>query len=471
MFVLLVALFGAAVPVGSARAQETPKPIEGGAPPAERPPAAAPAPIDGASPRRPAKVPGEDIKVTILTFGPGTHPFFKFGHNAIWISDPSRKEPRTNLVYNWGMFSFADPALLPKFVLGRFMYWMEPQSYRGTVMGYKREGRSIDAQELDLDPATKLELVRRLEENATDEFKYYKYDYYRDNCSTRVRDMINVISYGAVKAASEAPARLNYREQTSRLTADLAWEYVALNLVMGDLIDQPRTKWEESFIPMEFQKVLRDVKIVGADGAERPIVKSEYRILEPTLTPPREDPPTTWPYALLAGLVLGGGLFGLGHFSRRAPARIALGVLTSFFGLLFGFFGWFFLAAWSFTDHEVGYRNENVLLCVPWAIVLTGTGIRVAFGRTRSALFGETLTRYALTSAIVATVAKVLPWFDQDNTMFLVFFVPFWAGMFYAMKHAAKHLGERVLAAVPAVAKKPATAAPVAPAAEEDDVV
>lgn len=393
--------------------------------------------------------------MTILTFGPGTHPFFKFGHNAIWISDPSRKEPRTNLVYNWGMFSFGDPALLPKFVLGRFMYWMEPQTYRGTIAGYKREGRSIDAQELDLDPVTKLELVRLLEENAKDENKYYKYDYYRDNCSTRVRDMINRISGDRVKAASLAPARLNFREQTSRLTADLAWEYVALNLVMGDLIDQPRTKWEESFIPMELQQVLREVKIVGADGVERPIVKSEYRILEPALTPPREDPPMTWPYMLLAGLVSGGGLFGLGHLSRRAPARIALGVLTSFFGLFFGFFGWFFLAAWAFTDHEVGYRNENVLLCVPWAIVLVGSGARLAFGRTKSALFAETLTRYALTSAIVATVAKVLPWFDQDNTMFLVFFVPFWAGMFFAMKQAAKHLGERALEAVPAVAKKP----------------
>jgi hypothetical protein len=438
--------------VGPGFAQETPKPIEGGAPPVEPPPPA-PAPSDGSSTRKPSKVPGEDIKVTILTFGPGTHPFFKFGHNAIWISDPSRKEPRTNLVYNWGMFSFGDPALLPKFVLGRFMYWMEPQSYRGTLLGYKREGRSIDAQELDLDAATKLELVRLLEENAKDENKYYKYDYYRDNCSTRVRDMVDRISGGGVKAVTGGPARLNFREQTSRLTADLPWEYVALNLVMGDLIDKPRTQWEESFIPMEFQKVLRDVKIVGADGVERPIVKTEYRILEPVLAPPREDPPTTWPYALLAGLGFGGAFFALGRASRRPVARVVLGLMTSLVGLVCGFFGWFFLAAWTFTDHEVGYGNENVLLCVPWAIVLVGSGARIAFGRTQSALFAEKLTRAALISALLATILKILPWFDQDNRMFLAFFGPLWAGVYLAMKLASKHLGERALAAVPALKK------------------
>jgi hypothetical protein len=430
-------------PAANAQAQEQPKPISGDAPPTLPPSNAG----GGAT-----RVPGDELKVTILTFGPGTHPFYKFGHNAIWIQDLSKKPPQRDKVYNWGMFTFGDPALLPKFVLGRFMYWMEPQSYGGTIYAYKREGRSVDAQELDLPPEMKLEMVRLLEENAKEENKFYKYDYYRDNCSTRVRDMIDKVTGGRVKAVSGGPGRLTYREQTLRLTADLPAEYVALNLVMGDLIDKPRTVWEESFIPMEFQKVLRGVTLVRPDGTEYPIVREERNILAATRPPPPENPPTTWYYSLLAGVGLAGLLALFGRFSKKPAARIALGLLTSFFGLLWGFFGLFFLAAWAFTDHEVGYGNENTLLCVPWAIVLVGSGLGCAFGQAKSAQFALKLVRAALISTVVATAVKVLPWFDQANFFFLVFFLPFWGGLFYALRELTLNLAPTL----PAVAATPA---------------
>lgn len=394
-------------------------------------------------PRRPSGTqlpPNERLKVYVLTFTPGDHPFYKFGHNAIWIHDENERVPyKRDLVYNYGMFSFGDPALIPKFFLGRFMYWLDAHGLQGTIAGYKQEGRGIISQELDLTLEQKQELKHLLEENAKDENKYYKYDYYRDNCSTRVRDMIDKVTGGRVKAVSGGPARLNWRQQTSRLTADLFSEYVILNLVMGDLIDKPRTKWEESFIPMEFQQVLRTVTVVGEDGIERPIVKEERTLLEAKLPPPREDPPTFWPYALVTGLLFGGGLAALGRSGVTSRAsRGIFGVLLAFFGLLWGFFGWFFLAAWAFTDHAVGYGNENVMLCVPWAFALIGMGINVARSRVKSALRAYKVIYAALISAGVATVVKVLPWFDQDNYFFLLFFVPFWGGAFYGIRELAK---------------------------------
>lgn len=433
---------------------ESPDPLRGGPPPAPAPLEPPKQPGPGAGPG--SKTPGADIRISILTFGPGTHPFYKFGHNAIRVTDPAKRPGKNDVVYNWGMFHFGDPALLPKFAMGRFMYWMEPQGYRGTEFGYKREGRSIDEQVLDLSPEMKLEMVRLLEENALEENKYYKYDYYRDNCSTRVRDMVDKVTGGRVKLVTTGPARLDYRQQTSRLTADLLSEYVLLNLVMGDLIDKPRNKWEEAFIPMEFQKVLRDVTIVGEDGVERPIILQERRIIEPKLTPPVEDPPRNWPWSLAFGLAFGAVLAGFGRISKSLGGRIAVGVFTSLIGLVAGFFGIFFIVAWAVTDHEVGYRNENLMLCVPWALVLVGTGIRIAAGRAKSALFGTKLVRAALISSAIALVVKVLPWFDQDNWLFLVFFIPLWGGLFYALREVSKHLVARQLApagAVPASAR------------------
>ncbi len=422
-------------------AQQEGAPAVSGQPPPPEPPADTQAPEkpgdagDG-EPAPPAKV-KDTLRVSILTFSPGDHPFYKFGHNAILIYDDTKRgRPQYAKVYNYGTFSFGDPALIPKFFLGRFMYWLSAQTLQGTITGYKREGRAITEQVLDLDPATEIELQRLLEENLLPDNKYYKYDYYRDNCSTRVRDMIDKVTGGRVKEAASGPGRLTYREHTLRLTESLPAEYVILHLVMGDLIDKPTTEWDEDFIPMELQKTLRKVTIVGEDGAERPIVKEEKVILPSQQVPPPENPPVTWPYSLVTGLAFGGVFAALGRRAARNGrlARVGLGAALSFFGFLWGFFGLFFTAAWIFTDHAVGYGNENTLLCVPWAIVLTGTGINVARGKAKSIHRAFVLVRAAVISALLALVLKVLPWFDQDNGFFLVFFIPFWAGAFVGLR-------------------------------------
>ncbi len=466
---------------GHAQQPETRPAVSGSAPPSAEPVPTAPAPTDSAAPSAspeapPALPPPPDrLKVFILTFSPGDHPFYKFGHNAIWIHDESQRNPMfRDKVYNYGMFSFGDPKLIPKFFLGRFMYWLDADPYSHTVRVYKHENRAIESQELDLSPAQELELQRLLEENLKEENKKYKYDYYRDNCSTRVRDMIDKVTGGRVRAAATEPQRLTYRQQTLRLTESLPAEYVILNFVMGSLIDQPGTRWEESFIPMEFQETLRHVTLVDESGAERPIVKEEKLLLPSKQTPPPKDPPTWWPYSLLAGLGIGGLLAGIGHAAvKNTRLRIVFGLLLSFFGLLWGFFGIFFLAAWAFTDHAVGYHNENTLLSVPWAIVLVGTGINVARSRVKSTERAHLLIKLALGSSLLGLVLKVLPWFDQANGFFLLFFIPFWAGAFYGSHQLVTKVARVASAAVAgkAGAKKPKkkAATPPPPADRAED--
>jgi len=380
--------------------------------------------------------------VFVLTFSPGDHPFYKFGHNAIWIHDEGTKNPiNRDKVYNYGMFSFGDPKLIPKFVLGRFMYWLDSDPYAQTVRVYKHENRAIESQELDLAPEQERELARLLEENAKPENRYYKYDYYRDNCSTRVRDMIDSVTGGRLRAAAAALARLTYRQQTLRLTESLPAEYVALNFAMGNAIDQPVTKWEEAFIPMELQETMRHVTLVDANGVERPLVKDEKLLLPSQQTPPPKDPPVWWHYSLLVGLALGGVFALLGRAGvKDKRARAAFGMLVSVFGLFWGFFGLFFLFVWFFTDHQVGYHNENVMLSVPWSIVLVGSGINVARSRVPSIKRAHFLIKAALISSLIALVLKVLPWFDQANGFFLVFFIPFWAGVFFGINELKQAL-------------------------------
>ncbi len=390
--------------------------------------------------RRSSRSNRTELTIYVLTFTPGNEAFDVFGHNAIWVHDPKSPDLRTReLVYNYGEYGFDDPALIPKFFMGKFDYWVGAHGFAETVSAYAHAGRGVDAQELDLTMEQRLAIKAFLEENIKPENKKYKYDYYQNNCATKVRDIIDNAIGGRMKDAAQGPARLNWRQHTSRLTANLLYENVILNLVMGDLIDKPRTEWQESFIPMELQKLLRKVTVVGEDGTERPLVKTEETLVKAKLAAPPDNPPVLWPYALLFGALFGGVFAGLGHLGiRKKGARIGFGVLISFFGFILGFLGCFFLLAWAFTDHQVGYRNENTFLCVPWAFGLVGMGINIARSRVVSTLRAYKLILAALASTAFATVAKALPWFDQDNYFFLAFFIPFWAGTFFGARELAK---------------------------------
>ena len=155
--------------------------------------------------------------VLLLTMGQGEEVFEKFGHNAIVVWDDQAGMP---LVYNWGMFDFEQPNFISRFLSGDTRYWMQPFSWEQTLNLYQRLDRTLIAQELQLTPSQKARLVIMLRENALEANKFYRYDYYRDNCSTRARDAIDAVTNGALKRAMEAqPGQGSYRWHTRRLLA------------------------------------------------------------------------------------------------------------------------------------------------------------------------------------------------------------------------------------------------------------
>jgi hypothetical protein len=375
---------------------------------------------------------GDEYTVSVLTFGPGDHPFFKFGHNAILVHDARR---HTDRVYNFGTFAFDSPALIPVFLKGKLRYWLSIQSLRNTIEAYRRENRTIDAQELALTPALRKRIVDALDENARPENRYYKYDYYRDNCSTRVRDAVDVVTGGKVHEVSRGPARMTWRAHTMRLVADDWPVYLGLRVAMGDLIDQPIDVWSEMFLPARLQETLRETKIPGEDGQPIPLVKREHRILDAVRAPVRTEPPQRIPALLAVGAAVGGGLAALGAAAKKqAAARVALGVLTSLLGFVLGLLGLIFVMFWTYTDHEVAHRNENLLQCVPWAIALVVFGVGVARGKEGPSRRAYQLALAALGASALGFVLKVLPWFDQKNGEIIALLLPIWAGMTFGLR-------------------------------------
>lgn len=398
------------------------------------------------SPRAARAEPGDELTVSVLTFGPGDHPFFKFGHNAILVHDERRRIDR---VYNYGTFAFESWTLIPNFLKGKLKYWLSEQSLRGTIALYKRENRTIDEQVLDLTPEQRAEIAQALAKQEADPvLRYYKYDYYQDNCSTRVRDAVDVVTRGRLRAASTGPATMTWRDHTRRLTADDYAVGFGLDLAMGDFIDQKNTVWEEMFLPQRLQETLRKATLERPDGGVVPLVKLERRLLA---APGRADalaaPPSRVPAMLAIGSVLGGALAALGAPARTSrAARRALGALAAALGLVLGLLGSVFVMFWVATDHRVAYANENLFVCAPLALWLVGLGVKVARGRPRSDERFAKVTAALAALAVLGVVVKALPFFDQSNARALALLVPIWLGV---AAGAARLLGRSPLAPTP----------------------
>jgi hypothetical protein len=396
-----------------------------------------------AFPREASAEPGDEITISVLTFGPGDHPFFKFGHNAIWVHDESKVGIWRDIIYNYGTFGFDSPWLLLDFFKGKLRYWLSRQSLYDTVRAYKSENRTIDSQELELTPAQRKQVADFLVWNAQPDNKYYKYDYYQDNCSTRVRDVIDKAAGGRVHDVSNAPAEFSWRQHTLRLVADDLPVYLGLNVAMGDFIDKPVHQWEEMFLPSKLQESLRRAKVPGPNGSEIPLVKAEKHILEAPGRAPLRTAPPAWKLPLfLVGALLGGLLAFLGsRASKSTAARIGLSALLWILGLILGFLGCLFLAFWFLTDHQVAYHNENILQCVPFTIAFVGIAIGMARNKRRSIERAYKLLRAAAVCSTLGLVMKVIPFFDQENGQIIALLWPMWLGAAAGLYLWTKQLG------------------------------
>jgi hypothetical protein len=376
----------------------------------------------------------DDLTVGVMTFGPGDHPFFKFGHDAIWIHDRAAGSDR---VYNFGTFTFDSPRLILDFLHGRMTYWLSVSSLAATQSVYERENRSIVVQELSLDPEVKRALRARLDANARPENRAYKYDYFLDNCATRVRDAIDASVGGRLRASARDPGRLTLRGQALRMMAGYLPLYVALDLILGPDVDRPVDRWAESFIPEELSRVLGEVAVPGPAGTQ-PLVVRTTEMFHPRRAPPLAEPPDRRGIFFLCGLCVGLIFCALGWWAGRPAwsltgwgvfSRGLLGFLIAGWGLLVGFVGCFLVYVWIDTDHVVAHRNQNILLCAPFALALLVLGFGVALGRPGATRKALAIAASASASAVVACLVKVglLP--HQDNVALIAFFLPAWLGM------------------------------------------
>jgi hypothetical protein len=376
--------------------------------------------------------PGSHLTVYLMTMGPGEQVWERFGHNAIWVHDAVAG---TDIAYNYGLFDFRQEDFLLRFIHGTMRYWMAGFPAREYVQTYVRANRSVWIQELDLPPEARLELQRFLEWNARPENRFYHYDYYRDNCSTRVRDAIDRVIGGRIREGTvKVPTGKTYRFHTQRLTANDPPIFTGLLLALGPGVDRPISQWEEMFLPLALREHVRAVRLPAAKGATTPLVKSERTLFESTAPAAPDAPPDWLPWYLILGVAVGGSAALLGRLSRdRRAARVALAALVVGWGVVTGLAGTVLTGLWAFTDHVMAYRNENLFQVNPLAWLLVFPGVLAVFPRGRARGWTRVAAHAVAGFAVLGFLLQVLPGLDQVNGPIIALVMPVQVGVALAL--------------------------------------
>ncbi len=383
-------------------------------------------------------------KISVLTFGPGDEPFLKFGHNAIRVQYPN---DGPDVAYNFGTFRFDSPWLIIDFLTGKFEYWLSVATFESTLRHYKEANRDVKEQLLALGNPTAWDVAEQLRKNALPENRVYLYDYYRDNCSTRVRDVVDPAVHGVLQERTSGRGSMSLRDHTLRLVADDFWLYTGLDIAMGPYIDQEETRWSEMFLPSKLEEGLETVVFSGPHGTQ-PLVKerkTHYAAIGRQQLR-RQPPDRTWAY-FQGGAAFGAlmGFLGWEAYQRRQDwARSLLAALLALFGLVTGVLGLLFTGLWTLTNHEVTYYNENILQCAPWAIGLVGCAWGVHKNRESRIDWAYRIAMAGVVAASVGLVAKLLPMFAQHNERIIALFLPMWMGVFTGL-HFTRLRARRLL--------------------------
>ena len=365
-------------------------------------------------------------RIGVMTMQPGEVFWERFGHDAIVVEDPARGEA---LSYNYGFFDPSEPGFLGRFVRGEMQYMLVALPLAQDLQYYREVGRGASIQWLDLDPAQARGLAAELAENAKPENARYRYDYYTDNCTTRVRDALDKALGGVLESGLEArTGGMTYRQQTVRLMSAQPWLMLVLDLGLGPYADRPLNAWQESFLPEVLQAQLREVRIDDGHGNLQPLVQSEQLLSPNRLDVPPPAAPDLRPPLAAAGLLLA-ALIVIGR--RWWPAGYAL--LGTLYLIAAGLVGLLLLVLWTLTTHHSAWANANLLLFNPLAFLLLPTLWRSRRGFAASR-FIDGVIALQLLACMVALLLHLLPGTVQQNQPWLLFALPCWLALAWSMR-------------------------------------
>ena len=304
------------------------------------------------------KMLSEYAEISLLTCENGTELYNSYGHSAIRIKDPINQ---IDMVFNYGTFDFNTPYFLPKFVRGTLDYSLSTEPFEWFYASYQDENRSVYEQVLLLTLDEKQRIFNRLLVNYETDEKYYRYDFFYDNCSSRIHEIFKeVLGETLVYGPNiEANSSETFRDLINPYMKHNVWADFGVGIIMGYPTDNKATNKQKMFLPLEMMK-----RFEMATYNNQKWVK-QTRVLFTSTPKTLETPLIQKPVFLFSMLALIVALISWYSYKNQLHFYWLDYLLLSITGLL----GIFFLLMWIGTRHSPTFENMNMFWAMPLNLI------------------------------------------------------------------------------------------------------
>jgi len=333
----------------------------------------------------------ESMEISVLTCDPGNEIYSLFGHSALRIKNPINGQ---DLVVNWGLFEFSESQFQfgYDFAKGRLKYYMGIQLMSNFITEYRRSKRGIREQVLNLSNQEKYQIIQLLEENYKPENRKYKYEFFYDNCSSRLRDVIKKV-FGENINFYQSPKsnKFTFRETIHLYLESFPWLKLGIDLVLGKKIDKLVSNENLMFLPLNVEEIF-DKSLVENNGSIKNLVKSKNTLIESFENKNKLNNIGFYSWILLA-ITLSLIVFKLDK---------ALRVWSSLNLFIIGLLGIVLVFMWIGTDHNATKMNFNLLWASPFHFILIFCLIKESWNN---------FTYWYLILSLILIFTTILFWF------------------------------------------------------------
>ena len=302
-----------------------------------------------------------DTIVYLLTCKPGTETYSIYGHSALRVVD---RYSGTDIVYNWGVFDFDTPNFALKFAGGRLDYMLDQGSMNSFLRLYFYEERGVISQRINLTPKDVRNLLELIEENLKPENLKYRYDFFYDNCATRIRDILEKAAAGRIHYPPdvEYPNPPTFRYMIGEYQKPYQWLTFGINLALGSPCDKKASFRQKMFLPLELQECLSKA-VIFTDGRIVPLLQNPEILVDHEIQVEKSA-------TILAPEIIFTLLFILLIiFMPHIRKKVYINSIDIFIFFVFSLLACLMLFFNFFADHVQTKMNFNIIWLNPFIIL------------------------------------------------------------------------------------------------------
>ena len=298
--------------------------------------------------------------ISILTIGPGNSLSDAFGHSGIRVID---KQNNFDIVFNYGVYDYNAPNFYSNFVKGRPIYSLGLNNYEDFYNSYVKQSRQIIEQKINLSEYQKKLLVNKLITNSREANRSYQYNYFENNCSTKIADIFNEILEKEIENENydlDATTLNSYRKLVYKHISPNSWGALGIDICLGAVIDRNISLKDELFLPYNLKSYfdnLGSLNIKDGNLVETNVIYGEYSdYTENSFSP-------VYVILILSLIIILITFFDYIRRSKTAILDVILLLITGLIGLLL-------IYLWFFSNHIASAWNYNLLWAMPFNLIL-----------------------------------------------------------------------------------------------------